>query len=85
MYAIQGGECYIAELYVRPEKRFTPELTKLIDEVTEIARLSGCMKLYSHVIPSNKNATQSLKVILKYGFNLVSVSTNLIRLEKGLL
>lgn len=79
---IDDKTVYIIDLYIRPDCRQKYVASGLADEVVEEARKKGCDKLLGSVIPSNKNSTQSLEVLLAYGMTLESSSNNFIFFKK---
>lgn len=82
-YYINDG-CYIEEIFVKPEFRKSGEASKLANEISEIAKSKGCSNLYGTVCPSANGSTNSLKVLLAYGFKLDSSINNLIVMKKEL-
>lgn len=86
-YAFCGSnkeECYIIDIYVKPEKRKDGEATKLANTIAEIAKQFGCKYLSGSVDPQANGATESLKVLLSYGFSLVGIGNNLIWFRKDI-
>lgn len=81
-YLFDKQTCYIESIYVRPEFRKSGEASRLADKITEIAVERGCNLLMGSVCPSTNGSTASLKVLLAYGFGLVSSSGNFIILSK---
>lgn len=73
---------YIIDIYVIPSKRQKNIASQLADEI--VALSPGCKYLLGSVIPSNKSSTISLKVLLGYGMNLDSCSTDFILFKKEL-
>lgn len=73
---------YIMDLYVLPEWRNTKVASHLADEIAEEAKKKGCSKMLGSVVPSNKNSTASVKVLIAYGMNLKSSSNDFIVFEK---
>lgn len=70
-YEVKDG-MYIEDIYVIPEMRKGGAAAKMADKVAEIAKARGLKKLIGSVRPSAKNSTDSLKVLLSYGFKLES-------------
>lgn len=75
-------ECYIVDIYVKPEKRKDGIASKYADLITEIARAEGCKILSGSVDPRTSGATSSLKVLLAYGFEVVGTANSLIWFKK---
>lgn len=82
-YYLNDG-CYVEEIYVKPEFRKSNEASKMADKISEIAKENDYKKLYGTVCPTANGATNSLKVLLAYGFSLDSCINNLIILKKDL-
>lgn len=81
-YTLIGKECYIQDIYVRPEFRQTHVAATLANQVTAVAKSKGCEFLTCQVIPSAGGATTALKVILAYGFELLRSDPDRILLVK---
>jgi len=75
---------YLVDIYVRPEARKSGAASDLADKVCEIARQKGAKELLGTVVPSARNSTASLKVLLGYGMELQSASADLIIFRKSL-
>jgi ribosomal protein S18 acetylase RimI-like enzyme len=75
-------QCYIIDIYTKPEHRKTGAASKLADQIAEIAKERGCTELIGTVVPSTNNSTTSLKVLFAYGMHLDSASDNLIVCKK---
>ncbi len=83
-YIEEDKTVYIVDIYVVPEYRQTKEASQMADSICAEAKKRGCVKLLGSVIPSNKNSTSSLKVLLGYGMTLDSCSTDFILFRKDL-
>lgn len=84
-YVICGenqNECYIIDIYTSPEFRKQGAASTLADLITEKAKELGCTILSGSVDPTTNNATDSLKVLLAYGFELVAIGNGLIWFKK---
>lgn len=77
-----GGICYIVDIYVVPEKRNSKIASEMAHEIEGIAREKGCSVLLGSVDVNSKNPTQSMKVLLAYGFEFDSLSGSLIYFKK---
>lgn len=73
-YFCGDATCFLEDLYVAPEFRRKKAATDLADEITRIARAKGCVQLVCTVFPLATNATDSLKAILSYGFELSHIT-----------
>lgn len=77
-YSILQDGVYIQEIYVRPEYRKEGVASHFADVIAGVARAKGYKKLFGSVCPSARGSTESLKVLLGYGFKLVSSETNFV-------
>lgn len=73
---------YIVDLYILPDFRKTGEASAIADSIVDMARAKGFTKLLGSIVPSNKNSTASLKVLLGYGMALKSSTNDFIVFEK---
>lgn len=80
-YFLEDG-CYIKDIYVHPDHRKSGEASRLANEIAVMAKEKGSKKLYGTVCPSANGSTESLKVLLAYGFRLDSCISNLIAMVK---
>lgn len=76
---------YIMDLYVHPDFRKSNVASSMADSIIGEAKSKGCTKLLGSVVPSNKNSTDSLKVLLAYGMRLKSSSNDFIVFEKEII
>jgi ribosomal protein S18 acetylase RimI-like enzyme len=83
-YSFSDAGVYIQDIYVHPEHRKSGEASRLANEIAVIAKEKGLTKMYGSVVPSANNSTDSLKVLLAYGFKLDSSSNNFIVMVKGI-
>ena len=86
-YYDQKDNCeavYIIDLYVRPEFRKSHVASDAADIVVRIAKKRGCKKLLGSVVPSNKDCTSSVKVLLAYGMSIESATENMIWFKKDI-
>jgi ribosomal protein S18 acetylase RimI-like enzyme len=75
-YIISGEECYIKDIYVEADYRNNHIASKMADEITKIAKKSGCKYLTGTVVPLANNSTESVEVLLAYGFKLSGAVQN---------
>lgn len=75
---------YIEDVYIIPERRQSHLATELADKVLSIAKERGCTRMLGSVIPSNKNSTVSLKVLIAYGMELQSSSNDFILFSRSI-
>jgi len=83
-YWIRGEDCYIEDIYTKPEYRQAKYASELADLITKKAIEKDCKYLSGSVIPTANNSTKSLKVLLGYGFKLCMSEENVIWFKKDL-
>ena len=76
------GATYICDIYVKPDHRKDGVASFLADKITNIAKERGHTALIGSVSPAAVNATASLKVLLAYGFELMSSTPELVYFKK---
>ncbi len=81
---LNDKQVYIIDIYVREENRKAGVAAFIADKIAKEARDKGCIEMIGTVVPSMKNATASLKVLLAYGMELLSSSPDLIICKKDL-
>lgn len=80
----EDGAVYIIDIYVKPDFRNEKVASQMADNIAEIAKVKGIKKMYGSINISTKQCTDSLKVLLAYGFRLNSSTTNFLLLEKDI-
>lgn len=83
-YLDDGKTVYIIDIYVVPEERHKNRAAEMADIVAQSAKIKGCTEMIGTVIPSTKNSTASLKVLLGYGMTLKSSGNDVIVFRKDL-
>jgi len=83
-YLDEGKTVYLVDIYVVPQFRKTKEASNMADQIVDEAKKKGCTKLLGSVVPSTKNSTVSLKVLLGYGMSLDSCTNDFILFKKEL-
>jgi hypothetical protein len=83
-YINDGKSVYIIDIFVVKEQRQNFHATFLADQIVAEAKSKGCTELIGTVMPSSKNSTTSLKVLLGYGMQLHSASENCIVFRKDI-
>jgi predicted GNAT family acetyltransferase len=83
-YVVTGTECYIRDIYVKPEFRKSGVAASIADLIAIRAKTVGCKMLTGSVCPTTRGADASLKVLIGYGMRLHSCSNNLIVFIKDL-
>lgn len=84
LYQYLETHCYIIDIYVKPEFRQSRVASVMADTVAVEAKGKGYNKLLGSVKPSNKGSNTSLKVLLCYGFKLLSSQVDGIIFEKDI-
>ncbi len=79
-----GKEVYIEDIYVKPEYRRKRAAHELADQVAVIGRDNKCTYMTGTVVPSANNSTESLAMMLSYGFKLWLSQDNIIWFKKEL-
>lgn len=77
-------QVYIVDIYVVPSQRKSREASLMADLVVKTAKDKGCTQLLGTVVPTAKNSTESLKVLLGYGMELDSSSNDMIIMKKDI-
>lgn len=75
---------YIVDLYVAPDFRKSGTASALADIIVEEARKKGCTELIGSVVPSTKNSTDSVRVLLAYGMTLLSSMNDFVIFRKDI-
>lgn len=83
-YLDEGKTLYIIDIYVLPDFREQKLASLIADKVVEVAKQRGCNKLLGSVVPSMKNSTISLKVLLGYGMTLESSTNDFVVFRKDI-
>lgn len=77
-------QVYIVDIYVREYARKTRIASAMADSIVKIAKKRGCTELIGTVVPSMKNSTDSLKVLLGYGMSLKGIEGNMVLFGKDI-
>jgi ribosomal protein S18 acetylase RimI-like enzyme len=83
-FCINGEECYIKDIWVHPDFRNSHLAAGMANIIAENAEKAGCKYLTGSVMPSANNSTESVKVLLAYGFKVHSAINNGIIFRKDL-
>jgi hypothetical protein len=79
-----GKTVYIIDIFIEEKQRQSGKASLLADLIVSEAKLKGATKLIGSVVPSTKNSTTSMKVLLGYGMVLDSAADNLIIFRKDI-
>jgi hypothetical protein len=74
--------CQILELHITPSERKKGRASELADRVTRLAEMEECTHLWAQVQKEALNASESLEVILRYGFKYADSDNSRIILIK---
>lgn len=81
-FTISGVECYLRDIYVRPDFRKQDVASELAREVEKQAADRGATILIGSCCVGMRGDTESLKVLLAYGFRVRGVEGNMIYFDK---
>lgn len=81
---ISENRVYIVDIYVEPLFRKSGLASEMADQIAAEAKAKGCTEMIGSVVPSTKGSTTSLKVLLGYGFELLSSTNDIIFFKKEL-
>lgn len=84
VYEINGENCFIQEIYVKPEARRNSVGTHMADQVEEIAKERGCKKIWGTVVLGTYGANEAMMAHLNWGLKLHSINGNCILTVKEL-
>lgn len=73
---------YITDIYIVPACRRKHVASSFANEVVKEAKKVGATELIGSIVPSNKNSTASLHVLLGYGMLLNSANNDFIVFRK---
>ncbi len=83
-YYYIGSTCYIEDLYVKRGMRNKGIASSYADKIAEEAKSKQATQLMGSVNLNTMGATDSMKALLAYGFELQSAGNNMIYLVKSL-
>ncbi len=83
-FKIQGKECFILDIFVRPELRVQKLGSRLIQMVSEKAKAQGCSFLSATICPQARGATDAMASAIRVGFKIHSAGLNCIIITKEL-
>lgn len=81
---LNQSQVYIVDIYVKEEHRKVGFAASIADRIAKEAKQNGCTEMIGTVVPSTKNATASISILIAYGMSLISSSNDLIVLKKDL-
>lgn len=80
IYEIDGDECYISDLYVRPESRRSGKAFELMKQVLDRATESKCKYILGAVNITSLTAPKTMMAMLRMGAKMLKCDDNLIYL-----
>jgi hypothetical protein len=83
-FIISGDECYIENIYIKPEFRKTKKASSIADEISLIAKERGCKYLTGSTNTKKPSVERSIQVILGYGFKYLKSNDSAIWYYKEL-
>lgn len=83
-YINDGRTVYIIDIYVRPEMRKFGEASKLAGIIAAEARSRGATEMWGTVAPQARGSTDSVRVLLAYGMDLLKIEGDLVVFRKDL-
>ena len=84
VYSLTEDALYIEDVFVAKDFRRQKICFEFGDYAAGIARFKGKSKLLGSVVPNSKGSTESMQMLLAYGFKLDSSINNFILLKKEL-
>lgn len=84
IYQINKDECYIEDIYIRPEYRNQKEASSIGVAVEKIAKEQGCKYVSGTVFIGKGNQTESTLRLLTFGFRVAGADKNIIYFIKDI-
>lgn len=79
-----GKSVYLIDIFVPKDLRNQGIAAEMADLIAKKAKSEGCTEMIGSVKPSTNGSTESLKVLLAYGFKLLSSGDDFIFFRKDL-
>jgi predicted GNAT superfamily acetyltransferase len=83
-YRVNENECYLADMFIAKDHRGSGLVKKMIEDLKDIAILSGCELISANIHLNDKGANHTLKAALKLDFSIVRAEHNIIVIVKKL-
>lgn len=77
-FLIKDKECYVEDVYVKPESRKKYVASDFVNKIKDRAQRSGCLYLTTSVNMAITDPTASVAVILAYGFKITHTTNGFI-------
>lgn len=81
---MEDNTIYIEDIFTLPEFRRSNVASQLADQVCDIGREKGCTHVIGSVVPSAKNSTASISVLIAYGMKVDRSMNDFIVFKKEL-
>lgn len=75
---------YIVDIFTRPDFRKTKIASEMADKIALIGKTMGCKQMLGTVSSAAKSSTDSIKVLLAYGFEFDSCNQDGMLFKKGI-
>lgn len=83
-YKINGDECYLNNVFLKPEHRGTPATIKIMNKIIEAAQSRDCKLISANVYLNDHGFHRTIKSALKLGFSFVLAQNNCVTIVKKL-
>lgn len=83
-YRVSGPECFIAEMYVRPEKRTAGAGRAIVNDLSKVAIEEGCEFLSGNIFVKSHTSTDAVAASILSGFKVVAADNGVISIIKPL-
>jgi inorganic pyrophosphatase/exopolyphosphatase len=77
-YQFLGSVCYIVDIFVVPSERKNKRASEMANAITAVAKEKGCTHLIGSVSLEVNQATESISVLIAYGFKVREYKENLL-------
>lgn len=82
VYSFNEDSVYIEDIFIEADFRKQGYAAVLADMVSDRAKAKGIRKMFGSVVPTTKNSTTSVQVLIAYGMKLYSSTNNFILFQK---
>lgn len=81
-FKIVGGECFIANMFIRPSERGSQLCEELLSNLFDYAMTRKCEVVTGNIHLNDKGCNRTLRAALKNGFNLVKAEHGVLLIAK---
>ena len=78
IYKINQDECFIIDMFIRPEIRGLGQGNDLVRHLKQIAIANGCKAITANIHLADKNANKTLLAGLHAGFKVIRAENNIL-------